>query len=140
MAGWEWDPEIRSWNNEPRNIVDYMKSENQVPIMTQSDSVLQFGPNAYAKPAAALNDPARDGLGPRAVRLRVPRVLPPLDVQAAPRPADFFRTMEDASGVDLDWFWRGWFYTTDMPILPDSPTPTGKPNASTSRQRSGVAE
>ena len=30
-----------------------------------------------------------------------------------PSPADLFRTMEDASGTDLDWFWRGWFYTTD---------------------------
>ncbi|MEM7505050.1 MAG: M1 family metallopeptidase, partial [Pseudomonadota bacterium] len=53
MAGWEWDPEI-PWNNQPRDIVDYMKSDEQVPIMTQSDSVLQLGPNAYAKPAAAL--------------------------------------------------------------------------------------
>jgi hypothetical protein len=49
MAGWEWDPDI-PWNNEPRDIVDYMKSENQVPIMTQSDSVLRLGPNAYASP------------------------------------------------------------------------------------------
>ena len=30
-----------------------------------------------------------------------------------PQPADFFRTMEDASAVDLDWFWKGWFYTVD---------------------------
>ena len=31
-----------------------------------------------------------------------------------PTPADFFRSMEDASAMDLDWFWRGWFYTTDV--------------------------
>ncbi|MEL7447644.1 MAG: M1 family aminopeptidase, partial [Pseudomonadota bacterium] len=53
LAGWEWDTEI-PWNNQPRDVVDYMKSEDQVPIMTQSDSVLRLGPNAYHKPAAAL--------------------------------------------------------------------------------------
>ncbi|MEM9553648.1 MAG: M1 family metallopeptidase [Acidobacteriota bacterium] len=111
MAGWEWDPEI-PWNNQPRDIVDYMKSERQVPVMTQSDSVLQLGPNAYHKPAAALMILRETILGrdlfdfafrEYSRRWRFKR----------PSPADFFRTMEEASGVDLDWFWRGWFYTTD---------------------------
>ena len=54
VAGREWDPDI-PWGVEPRDVVDYMKSEDQVPIMTQSDSVLNLGPNAYTKPAVALN-------------------------------------------------------------------------------------
>ncbi|WP_283708827.1 M1 family metallopeptidase [Pseudoalteromonas prydzensis] len=111
VAGREWDPTI-PWGVEPRDIVAYMKSENQVPIMTQSDSVLRLGPNAYTKPAAALNILREVILGRElfdfafkeyALRWKYKR----------PTPADFFRTMEEASGVDLDWFWRGWFYTTD---------------------------
>jgi len=111
MAGLEWDPDI-PWKVEPRDIVDYMKSEHQVPIMTQSDSVLQLGPNAYGKPAVALMILRETILGRELFdfafreysrRWRFKR----------PTPADFFRTMEEASGVDLDWFWRGWFYSTD---------------------------
>ena len=108
----EWEENYPSRRGEPRNITEYMASENQVPIMTQSDSVLQFGNNAYGKPATALNILRETVLGRElfdyafkeyARRWRFKR----------PMPADFFRTMEDASGVDLDWFWRGWFYTTD---------------------------
>ena len=111
MAGLEWDPDI-PWKVEPRDIVDYMKSERQVPIMTQSDSVLQLGPNAYGKPAVALMILRETILGRELFdfafreysrRWRFKR----------PTPADFFRSMEEASGVDLDWFWRGWFYSTD---------------------------
>ena len=111
VAGREWDPDI-PWGVEPRDIVDYMKSNVQVPIMTQSDSILKIGPNAYTKPAAALNILREVILGRElfdfafkeySVRWQDKR----------PTPSDFFRTMEEASGVDLDWFWRGWFYTTD---------------------------
>ncbi len=111
VAGREWDPDM-PWGVEPRGIVDYMKSDQQVPIMTQSDSVLNLGPNAYGKPAVALNILRETILGRElfdfalreyANRWRFKR----------PTPADFFRTMEEASGVDLDWFWRGWFYSTD---------------------------
>jgi hypothetical protein len=93
-------------------MVDYMKSEHQVPIMTQSDSVLRLGPNAYGKPTVALMILRETILGRELFdfafreysrRWRFKR----------PTPADFFRTMEEASGVDLDWFWRGWFYSTD---------------------------
>ena len=83
-----------------------------MPIMTNSESILQFGPNAYSKPATALNILRETILGRElfdfafkeyAIRWKFKR----------PMPADFFRTMEDASGVDLDWFWRGWFYSND---------------------------
>ncbi|MEM1412412.1 MAG: M1 family metallopeptidase [Pseudomonadota bacterium] len=112
VAGWEWDAEMIPWNNEPRNIVDYMKSENQVPIMTQSDSVLQLGPNAYAKPAAALMILRETILGRELFDFAF-REFSRRWMFKRPAPADFFRTMEEASGVDLDWFWRGWFYSTD---------------------------
>ena len=111
MAGWEWDPEI-PWNNQPRDIVDYMKSEDQVPIMTQSDSVLNLGPNAYSKPAAALMS-LRETIMGRELFDFAFREYSRRWMFKRPAPADFFRTMEEASGVDLDWFWRGWFYTTD---------------------------
>ncbi len=111
LAGWEWDPDI-PWKNEPRNIVDYMKSDRQVPIMTQSDSVLRLGPNAYAKPAAALMILRETILGRELFDFAF-REYSRRWMFKRPAPADFFRTMEEASGVDLDWFWRGWFYTTD---------------------------
>ena len=111
VAGREWDPDI-PWGVEPRDVIEYMVSEQQVPIMTQSDSVMNLGPNAYQKPNVALNILRETILGRElfdfafkeyARRWRFKR----------PTPADFFRTMEEASGVDLDWFWRGWFYSTD---------------------------
>ena len=111
VAGWEWDPEI-PWNNQPRDVVDYMKSEDQVPIMTQSDSVLRLGPNAYAKPAAALMILRETILGRELFDFAF-REYSRRWMFKRPAPADFFRTMEEASGVDLDWFWRGWFYSTD---------------------------
>jgi hypothetical protein len=112
LAEAEWERNYPSRRGEPQNITDYMVSENQVPIMTQSDSLLQFGANAYAKPATALNILRETILGrdnfdfafkTYAQRWKFKR----------PEPADFFRSMEDASGTDLDWFFRGWFYTTD---------------------------
>ena len=108
----EWEDGYPSRRGEPKDIVPYMRSGNQVPIMTNSESILQFGNNGYAKPATALNVLRETVLGRKqfdfafreyARRWRFKR----------PMPADFFRTMEDASGVDLDWFWRGWFYSTD---------------------------
>ena len=89
-----------------------MKSENQVPIMTQSDSVLQIGPNAYSKPAAALMILRETILGRELFDFAF-REYSRRWMFKRPAPADFFRTMEEATGVDLDWFWRGWFYTTD---------------------------
>lgn len=111
VAGREWDPSI-PWGVEPRSIVDYMKSTNQVPIMTQSDSVLNLGPNAYTKPAAALNILREVILGRELFDFAFKEYAQRWAFKR-PTPADFFRTMEEASGVDLDWFWRGWFYSTD---------------------------
>jgi hypothetical protein len=111
IAGLEWDPDI-PWKVEPRDVVDYMKSERQVPIMTQSDSVLNLGPNAYSKPAAALFILRETILGRELFDFAFKEYSRRWKFKR-PTPADFFRTMEEASGVDLDWFWRGWFYTTD---------------------------
>ncbi|KZN44033.1 M1 family metallopeptidase [Pseudoalteromonas luteoviolacea] len=111
VAGREWDPNI-PWGVEPRDIVGYMKSENQVPIMTQSDSVLNLGPNAYTKPAAALNILREVILGRELFDFAFKEFSERWRFKR-PTPSDFFRTMEEAAGVDLDWFWRGWFYSTD---------------------------
>ena len=111
VAGREWDPAM-SWAVEPRHMTDYMRSTDQVPIMTQSDSVLQFGANAYGKPTAALNILRETILGRELFDFALKEYARRWKFRR-PTPADFFRTMEEASGVDLDWFWRGWFYTTD---------------------------
>lgn len=111
VAGREWDPDI-PWGVEPADITDYMKSNTQVPIMTQSDSVLRLGPNAYTKPAVALNILRETILGRDLFDFAFKEYAQRWKYKR-PTPADFFRTMEEASGVDLDWFWRGWFYTTD---------------------------
>jgi predicted secreted protein len=111
VAGREWDAEI-PWGVEPRYITDYMESQNQVPVMTQSDSVLRLGPNAYSKPATAINI-LRETIMGRELFDFAFKEYSRLWAFKRPTPADFFRTMEEASGIDLDWFWRGWFYTTD---------------------------
>ena len=111
LAGREWDPMI-PWGNEPADITDYMKSPIQVPIMTQSDSILNFGPNAYHKPATALNILRETILGRELFDFAFKEFARRWKFKR-PTPSDFFRTMEEASGVDLDWFWRGWFYSTD---------------------------
>lgn len=111
VAGREWDPNI-PWGVEPRDITGYMKSQTQVPIMTQSDSVLRLGPNAYTKPAVALNILRETILGRELFDFAFKEYAQRWMFKR-PTPSDFFRTMEEASGVDLDWFWRGWFYSTD---------------------------
>jgi len=115
----------RAWSDEtgkpfpsrrgPANlIVPYMKGDKRYisPIMTNSESIFQFGNNAYGKPCTALNVLRETVMGPElfdhAFKVYANRWM-----FKHPSPADFFRTMEDASAVDLDWFWRGWFYTTD---------------------------
>ena len=88
-----------------------MRSQSQVPIMTNSESILQFGANAYAKPATALNILRESVLGRELFDYAFKQYARRWKFRR-PMPADFFRTMEDASGIDLDWFWRGWFYST----------------------------
>ena len=111
IACLEWDPEM-PWQVEPRYIVDYMLSANQVPIMTQSDSVLNLGPNAYSKPTAALFILREVIMGRKLFDFAFKEYATRWYMKR-PTPSDFFRTMEEASGIDLDWFWQGWFYTTD---------------------------
>jgi len=112
LAQQAWEENWPDGRGEPRRITDYMKSRNQVPIMTNSESLLQFGNNAYAKPAAALNVLRETVLGRELFDFAFKEYANRWKFKR-PTPADFFRTMEDASGTDLDWFWRGWFYTTD---------------------------
>jgi Peptidase family M1 domain len=112
LAEQEWEPDYPCRRGSPENIADYMRGGNQRPIMTGSEEILQFGNNAYAKPAAALNILRETILGRELFDSALIEYARRWKFKR-PTPADFFRTMEDASGVDLDWFWRGWFYGTD---------------------------
>ena len=104
-----------SWGS-PKGMAGYMRGDKNMmrPIMWHSDNIPggDFGPNAYGKPAAALTLLRETVMGPelfdKAFKEYSQRWM-----FKHPKPADFFRTMEDASAVDLDWFWRGWFYTVD---------------------------
>lgn len=107
-----WDKDYPARRGEPKDIAEYMLSTNQMPLMTQSDSVLQFGANGYGKPATALTILRETVLG-RELFDRAFREYAERWRFKHPTPYDFFRTMEESSGVDLDWFWRGWFYSTD---------------------------
>ncbi|RZS91947.1 M1 family metallopeptidase [Aquimarina brevivitae] len=95
-------------------IVPYMSGNQEFlsPIMTQSNNIHQFGANAYAKPATGLNILRETVMGRELFDYSF-RTYSQRWMFKHPTPEDFFRTMEDASAVDLDWFWRGWFYTTD---------------------------
>ena len=100
--------------NLPKDIVNYMADDQDYlsPIMTQGDNVHQFGPNAYTKPAAGLYMLRETIMGHELFDYAF-QTYSKRWMFKHPTPEDFFRTMEDASAVDLDWFWRGWFYTTD---------------------------
>ncbi len=110
----DFQSDYPSRRGEPRNIVDYMKGDKSKisPIMTNSESIHQFGNNAYGKPATALNILRETVMGRELFDFAF-KTYAQRWMFKHPSPADFFRTMEDASAVDLDWFWRGWFYTTD---------------------------
>ena len=112
LAEVEWEEDYPARRGEPRLMTGYMASTNQVPIMTNSESILQMGNNAYGKPATALNVLRETVLGRELFDFAF-QEFSRRWMFRRPEPADLFRTMEDASGVDLDWFWYGWFYTTD---------------------------
>jgi len=112
LAEQAWEERYPARRGEARNIVDYMKSRNQQPIMTNGESIVNRGANAYAKPATALNILRETVLGRELFDFAFREYAQRWKFKR-PTPADFFRTMEDASGTDLDWFWRGWFYSTD---------------------------
>lgn len=111
LAEKEWDYNFPSRRGEPQYITDYMKSDKAVlsPIMTSSDNVINLGANAYAKPATALNILRETVMGRDLFDYAFKEYARRWAFKS-PEPADFFRTLEDASGVDLDWFWKGWFY------------------------------
>ncbi|MGH9900953.1 MAG: M1 family metallopeptidase, partial [Pyrinomonadaceae bacterium] len=105
LAEQEWEANYPSRRGEPRNITEYMASESQVPIMTNSESIMQFGNNAYGKPATALNILRETVLGRELFDFAFREYSRRWKFKR-PMPADFFRSMEDVAGEDLDWFWR----------------------------------
>ena len=110
----EWYPEMPIQLGTPATIKDFMSGEKDFmrPIMTNSENILFFGNNAYSKPSAALFLLRETIMGPELFDYSFKEYARRWAFKH-PKPADFFRTMEDASAIDLDWFWRGWFYTTD---------------------------
>ncbi|WNM19207.1 M1 family metallopeptidase [Flavobacterium capsici] len=114
MALKEWDPNFPADRGPAKNIVPYMSGDQSglEPIMTNSESIRQFGNNAYGKPAAALNILRETVMGRELFDYAFKTYANRWKFKH-PTPEDFFRTMEDASAFDLDWYWRGWFYTTD---------------------------
>jgi len=115
LAELEWEEDFHNHRENYsilEHVAEYMTSTNQVPIMTQSDSILQFGPNGYTKPAASLVVLRETVLGRELFDFAFREYAQRWKFKR-PTPSDLFRTLEDASGVDLDWFWRGWYYSTD---------------------------
>ncbi|MGB5203026.1 MAG: M1 family metallopeptidase [Eudoraea sp.] len=98
----------------PSKIVPYMSGDQSTisPIMSNPENVFQLGPNAYGKPATALNI-LRETIMGKELFDHAFKTYAQRWKFKHPTPEDFFRTMEDASAVDLDWYWRSWFYTTD---------------------------
>lgn len=109
-------PMLYGTRGTPVGIVPFMKGDKSQmrPIMSMSDNIRggEFGPNAYYKPSAALTILRETVMGPELFDAAFKEYAQRWAFKH-PKPADFFRTMEDASAVDLDWFWRGWFYTND---------------------------
>lgn len=107
-------PEIDWTRGKPSGIVGYMKADKNLmrPLMTNSEQVIYFGPEQYSKAATGLYM-LRETIMGRELFDKAFKEYAQRWAFKHPKPADFFRTMEDASAVDLDWFWRGWFYTTD---------------------------
>ncbi|WP_291099043.1 MULTISPECIES: M1 family metallopeptidase [unclassified Flavobacterium] len=115
MAEQELDSNYPSNRGPAKNIVPYMSGDQNFlePIMSNSENIIQFGNNAYGKPAAGLNI-LRETIMGRELFDYAFKVYANRWKFKHPTPEDFFRTMEDASAVDLDWFFRGWFYSTDF--------------------------
>ncbi|MBL7722724.1 MAG: M1 family peptidase [Chitinophagaceae bacterium] len=110
-----WDNKFPSRRGPAAFITDYMKlpKDQLEPIMTNSENIVQFGPNAYSKPATGLNILRETIMGREQFDYAF-REYARRWAFKHPEPADFFRTMEDASGEDLDFFWRGWFFSTEV--------------------------
>ena len=106
---WEADYPSRIMPARMGGLLSYLKSPNKMPIMTGADSLQSTGYNAYTKPTLALNILRESVLGREQFDYAFKQYARRWMFKS-PTPTDFFRTMEDASGQDLDWFWRGWFY------------------------------
>ncbi|WP_075342734.1 M1 family metallopeptidase [Tenacibaculum agarivorans] len=115
QAELDYDPNFPLVRGLPKNIIKYMDGNQSTiaPIMSKGDHVYSFGNNAYGKPATALYILRNTIMGPELFDYAFQTYSKRWKFKH-PTPADFFRTMEDASAMDLDWFWRGWFYTTDV--------------------------
>ncbi|MBP4136655.1 M1 family metallopeptidase [Flavobacterium geliluteum] len=115
MAEQELGTNFPSRRGPAKNIVPYMSGDQKFlePIMSNSETIVQFGNNAYGKPATGLNI-LREVVMGRELFDYAFRTYANRWKFKHPTPEDFFRTMEDASAVDLDWFFRGWFYSTDF--------------------------
>lgn len=115
MAEQELGINFPSRRGPAKNIVPYMSGDQKFlePIMSNSETIIQFGNNAYGKPATGLNI-LRETIMGRELFDYAFKVYANRWKFKHPTPEDFFRTMEDASAVDLDWFFRGWFYSTDF--------------------------
>ncbi|MFM7605581.1 MAG: M1 family metallopeptidase [Prosthecobacter sp.] len=111
LAEEEWENDWKHRRDE-RGMVSYLRSTDRVPVMTNSESIADLGPNAYGQPTAALNILREHILG-RELFDHAFKTYSRRWMFKRPTPADFFRSMEDASGIDLDWFWRSWFYSVD---------------------------
>ncbi|MFN7043843.1 MAG: M1 family metallopeptidase [Flavobacterium sp.] len=109
-----FDPNFPATRGPAKNIVPYMKGNQKYlePIMSNSENIYNFGANAYGKPATGLNILRETIMGHELFDHAFKTYANRWKFKH-PTPEDFFRTMEDASAVDLDWFWRGWFYSTD---------------------------
>ena len=115
LAEQELDPNFPSRRGPAKNIVPYMSGDQKFlePIMSNSETIHQFGNNAYGKPATGLNILREVVMGRELFDYAFKTYANRWKFKH-PTPEDFFRTMEDASAVDLDWFFRGWFYSTDF--------------------------
>ena len=115
LAEQEFEQDYPSRRGKPSKIIRYMSGDQDFlsPIMSNPENVFQLGPNAYSKPATALNILRETIMGPELFDFSFKTYAKRWKFKH-PTPEDFFRTMEDASAVDLDWFWRGWFYSTDV--------------------------
>ena len=109
-----WDNKFPVSKGPAYKIVDYMKmpKDQLEPIMTNSENIIMFGPNAYSKPATGLNILRETIMGRDLFDYSFKEYARRWAFKH-PTPADLFRTIEDASAIDLDWFWRGWFYGTE---------------------------
>ena len=134
-----WDNKFPSKKGPAYTIVPYMKlpKDQLEPIMSNSENIVNFGPNAYSKPATGLNI-LRETIMGRELFDYAFKEYSRRWAFRHPTPADLFRTMEDASGEDLDWFWRGWFYGTDPVDISLDSVRYAKPDFSTTANAGGA--